>query len=957
MHNNKLPVAMFARKQSIMATSLALSLICAQSAQFVHAQQQAEAPQKAERIEVTGSSIKKVDAETALPVTIVTRAEIEKSGVQSTEELLAQISSVSSAGGMVNAGMSGQTTYGQSSVSLRGIGADKTLVLVNGRRLALFAGGGDGNGAAVNINAIPLGAIDRVEVLQDGASGVYGSDAIAGVINFILRKDYKGLELSGSYGEPTRDGGGELKKAGFVAGFGDYEKDRWAITVSGSYEKEANLLGASREYSKSDTKLPFYAGGATETGRIEGVWTIPGGGTLFGAGTNARSAANPFGITSTGYGNPSAAANACQAIGMVPRTGKGFSAGAPATTQTAPNCTFDTGPFVGLVPNREFQGATANVRFKLSDSVELYGEGLYSRNEFNNPIQPAPLRQAFYAGNSRFMGSGVDPILLIHPSNPNYKFAADYLTSIGLGAMVGKPLGVSQRTFLLGPRTTNDIATQERFVVGSKGSVGNLEYDVGYMLNTSETNGNVVDGFASIFGLSKVLNNPANHWNPWAPGGVQSPEISKLIDGTKYKGPTISSKSKNDGVDAKVTGSVMQLGGGSLDVAVGMQSRSELYTLDPAPDTLTGDIIGLGGAIVPVNAKRTVWALFAEANLPITKQLEASVAVREDNYSDFGKTTNWKASGRFQPSSAFLVRGSVGTGFKAPSLPDLFTPQQIETSEQFTDPLFPGNGQVQVTSLAGGNPNLKPEKSKQFGIGFVFSPIKSLTASIDFFSIEIEGLIAAPSAQEIASGYRRGAAGYAALVDVSPSNEITLIRQFSVNVNSLKTQGLDIDLRWRENLGGGRVDAGLNGTYMNKYDLVNTSGELEKSVGTIVRPDGAPLVASATGVILKWKHNLSFGYTYGPFSATMTQRYYKGYRDANDLNGNAHFVKGQDLYDLVASYNGIKNLKLTLGARNLFDKDPPLFINNGSQFQSGYDVYQYDARGRFVYLNATYKFF
>ena len=164
------------------------------------------------------------------------------------------------------------------------------------------------------------------------------------------------------------------------------------------------------------------------------------------------------------------------------------------------------------------------------------------------------------------------------------------------------------------------------------------------------------------------------------------------------------------------------------------------------------------------------------------------------------------------------------------------------------------------------------------------------------------------------------------------------------------------DLRFRQAMLGGRVTANMNGTYTSKYDLINTAGELEESVGTIVRPDGSPLVASPTGVILKWKHNLSVGYNRGPFDVTLTQRFYKGYRDANDLNGNPHRVGSQALYDLVASYNVWRGLKLTMGVRNLLDRDPPLFINNGSQFQSGYDVYQYDPRGRFVYLTAGYKF-
>jgi len=909
--------------------------------------------QDGQRIEITGSSIKRISAEGSLPVTVVTRTDIEKSGVGSTEELLLQLTAVSSAGGTVNAAQSGLTTYGSSGVSLRGIGSDKTLVLVNGRRLALFAG----LGADVNINAIPLGAIDRVEVLQDGASGVYGSDAIAGVVNFILRKDFQGIELSGSHGEPTRGGGGRNSKVGIVAGFGDFETGRWSVTVSGAFEKETNLLGSSRDFASTDTRLPFFAGGATETGRIEGVWRFPGGAdALAGPGTNGRSAANPFGISGTGYGNPNAATNSCAAIGMVPRSGLGFSAGAPATTRTAPNCTFDTGKFVGLVPNREFTGFTLNGRFKVSEKLEAYSDVLYAKNEFTNPIQPAPLRSAFFAGNSRFQGSGVDPVLLIFPSNPNYRIAADYLNSIGLSAMVGQPLAVSQRTFLLGPRTTNDIATQDRIVLGARGTLGNVDYDIAYFANNSQTDGNVIDGFASIFELAKVLNNPTTLWNPWAPLGQQSADVAAKIATTKYTGPTITSKSTNNGLDAKASGVVFDLPGGPLSVAGGIQARDESYALTPAAATQTGDVIGLGGAIQPVDASRTVWAFFGEANIPILKTLELNLAGRQDSYSDFGKTQNWKASVRFQPIRAVVARASVGTGFKAPSLPDLYTPQQINTSEQFTDPAFPGNGQVQVTSIAGGNPLLRPEKSDQVSFGLVVSPVRSVTASIDVFSIKIKGLIATPSAQEIVSGFRRGASGYASLVDVNGANEITLVRQLAANVSQLDTQGVDLDLRWRENVGPGRVDVGLNGTYTTKYDLVNTSGELEKSVATIVRPDGNPLVAAATGVILRWKHNLSAGYTVGPFSATLTQRYYSRYETAPTLDTERFFVKGQALYDLVASYSGVKNLKLSVGVRNLFDKDPPLFINNGSQFQSGYDVYQYDPRARFVFVTATYKF-
>ncbi len=949
---------MFKRKSVNVAALIALGV-----AAPVLAQQTAPAQpaQQLERVEVTGSSIKRINAETALPITVITRAEIAKSGVRTTEELVSQVTSVSSAGGQVNAGQSGLATYGLSAVSMRGLGSNRTLVLVNGRRLAVFAG----SGASVNVNAIPLAAVERVEVLQDGASGVYGSDAIAGVMNFILRKDFKGFEVSAEYGEPTRGGGAKAEKFGVVGGFGSYERDGFSLTASLSAEKEGALLGSARDFSKSDTRLPFYAGGGTETGRIEGAWDFPGQATLTGAGANGRSATNPFGISGTGYGNPLAASNQCAVIGMVPRSGLGFTQGftpaadgSDAAARNGKNCGFDTGPFVGLVPKRDYLGATAGVRFKLSPDAELFGEGMFSKNEFTNAIQPAPLRQAFYAGNTRFQGSGVDPALLIFPSNPNYQTAATYLNSVGLGAMVGRPLAVSQRTFLIGPRTTNDKAEQTRLVAGVRGSLSDkTDYELGYTYNRSVTNGTVIDGFASIFELSKLLNNPASNWNPWAPLGQQSPALTAQIrEKASYVGPTIDSKSLNSGIDAKISTSLMELGGGALGVAAGLNARDERYVLTPAAATLTGDVIGLGGAIQPVNARRNVWAMFTEVNAPFTKELEANLAVRQDNYSDFGRTNNAKVSLRFQPMRSLLVRGSVGTGFRAPTLVDLYTPEQLNTTEQFTDPLFPGNGQIQVTSIGGGNTKLGPEKSDQASLGLVFQPFQNLTMSLDLFSVKIDGPIVAPSAQALVAAYRRGDPGSAAFVTVTASNEIDTVVQKLVNVGSIKTSGADVDVRFRENVGPGRLDIGLNGTYVSKYDLVNPAGQLEKSVGTIVRPDGAPLVAAATGVILRWKHNLSVGYTWGPLSTTLTQRFYRGYETAADLNGDRFFVKSQSTYDLVTSYDVKKDLRLTLGVRNLLDRDPPLFINNGSQFQAGYDVYQEDPRGRFIYLNASYRF-
>jgi iron complex outermembrane recepter protein len=246
--------------------------------------------QETQRIEITGSSIKRIDAESSLPVTTISRADIERSGVTNVEQLVKAISSVATAGSTSGSTLSGLATYGLSSVSLRGLGEARTLVLVNGRRLATFAGS-NGSTVAVDINAVPLAAIERVEVLRDGASSLYGSDAVAGVINFILRSDYTGLELSAQYGAPTRSGGGAVSRAGIVFGTGSVDKDRFNVMLAANVEKSESLYGRERNFAKSGVRPPFFFSGATPSGSKASGPRTPRGRPL--CRTRARATRSP----------------------------------------------------------------------------------------------------------------------------------------------------------------------------------------------------------------------------------------------------------------------------------------------------------------------------------------------------------------------------------------------------------------------------------------------------------------------------------------------------------------------------------------------------------------------------------------------------------------------------------------------------------------------------------------
>ncbi|MBK7529819.1 TonB-dependent receptor [Piscinibacter sp.] len=892
--------------------------------------------QTLDRVEITGSSIKRIDVEGSLPVQTVTREDIERSGVTSTEQLLQSITAASSAGGTANATGAGSSTYGLATISLHGLGEERTLVLVNGRRLAIFA---NPSVAAVNVNVIPLAAIERVEVVKDGASGVYGSDAIAGVVNFILKKDYQGLELNVSTGTPTRDGGGQNHGVSVVGGIGNLQKDRYSITFSASLEKDFPLFAKDRKFAATGNQFPYIVSGATGQGNIEGAYT-PGVGPQAGFG----------GSPGTGYGNPLAASDTCETINM-------FLNPTPSN-KGAPYCTFDSNTFVGLLPKRDLLNLTANGAVKVNDAVELFGDVLFSKSTVTQRFQPSPVRRSFLLTDGEFANQGVDPALLISPGNPNYQIAADYLNANGFGALVGQPLAVTARVFDFGLRTSEDENEQTRLVVGSRGTLFGLDYEVAAAHNESKTSGTVPDGYFSQVAFARVVNAPGSDWNPWSLTQSAAFNAALAAAGAKYTGGTIESKSTADGIDGKITGELGKLAGGTVQYALGAAYRQEKLQTTPSAALGTGDIAGLGGATAPVDVKRKVASVFAELLLPISKTLEGTLAVRGDKYSIVGDSTNYKAALSWRPNQTFLVRGSVGTSFRAPSLIDLYTPVTLGTSEQFDDP-FTGETDLQVNALNGGKSDLKPEKSQQETLGIVFQPTPNFSAAVDLFNVRVKDYIQTPSAQLIVSRFRAGDPAYANLVTLDGSGSVAEINQLLSNTGGSTVRGLDVDLRYSENVADGKFSARLFGTYMLKFDETTPSGAISHRVGTIVDPAGNPVSgADNGGVVLRWKHALTGTYSTGAWAFTATQNFASGYEAGrNAIDNDRNFIPSFSTYDANITYTGIKNLRLAIGARNLFDKNPPgVFTPVSNQFQGGYDITQYDPRGRFVYVAAGYKF-
>jgi iron complex outermembrane recepter protein len=905
--------------------------------------------QETQRIEITGSSIKRVDAEGSLPVTVVTKEEITRSGVVNTEQLLQSLSAVSGQGSTVNATGAGSSTAGQSTISLRGLFATRTLVLVNGRRLAASFNGAESS-AATNVNTIPLSAIERVEILKDGASSIYGSDALAGVVNFILTKDFQGVDIGVLVNQPTRSGGGDSQRATLTAGFGSLSKDRFNITLSASIEKEKALFARDRDFAATGNQFPYIVAGATGQGNIEGFYN-PGTGTppTWTEGTTRPG----FGASpGTGYGNPLAAAGRCGEINM-------FLNPTP-TSKGAPYCTFDSNAFVGLIPKREASSFTLNGAFRVSDQLELFGDAFFAKSTATQVFQPSPLRRSFMTpSDGQFLIQGVDPVLLVSPGNPAYQTGIDYLIAQGFGADVaanaGLPFAVTARVFDFGPRTSKDKNEQTRFVLGARGDIANQSYEIAFSESKYKLTGTVPNGYFSQVGYARAVQNSPD-FNPWSL--VLTDAFKAAIADAQYDGATLDGTTKLTAVDGKLTGDVLPLTGGMLSYAVGAQYRKESIKTDPSPALGTGDIAGFGGAIPPIDRDRNIKSAFVELVAPVMKSLELNVAARQDRYNDVGNASTYKASARFQPIRQVVLRGSIGTGFRAPLLGELWLPQTIGTSAQFTDPAFPANPNLQVPELSGGNPLLKPEESKQTTIGIVLQPTDSFSATFDYWRMTVEDLITTPSTQEIVSRFRAGDAAFAGLVDLDGSGAVTQTRSILSNLGTAKLSGVDVDLNGRFKVPGGRVDVNLNGTYMIKFDQTSPSGAVSRKVGTLVEPDGTPVIDSDSGgVILRWKHRFSATYSTGPWGFTVAQNYYTGYRTGDrQIDGARNYVNDQILWDMSVFYTGIKNLRLGMGVKNVFDENPPIFVPVSNQFQAGYDINQYDPRARTVFLSANYKF-
>ncbi|QJE02442.1 TonB-dependent receptor [Massilia forsythiae] len=903
--------------------------------------QNADAGQNVQRVVVTGSSIKRIDGETALPVQILKREDIERVGATSTEELVKQLSSLSSAGSSTT--VANATGYGGGSiatVSLRGLGSARTLVLVNGRRTAVYGGGSAGAaGSSVDVNSIPLAAIERVEVLKDGASAVYGSDAIAGVVNFILRKDFTGVEASANYGQ-TSDRLGRDRKASVFAGWGRMDEDGWNLTASATVQKTDPIFGADRAFaSRLNT--------AAQNDYTSSI-AFPANVVLNSRGT---------------LGNPA-----------LPNCGP-YSLVSPYSPT---RCSYDNSPFVSLQPDFDKASFMANGRMRLSGGAEGYFESGYTKNKITSTTQAVPLAYnaittasnpyvpafaaliAQYPGVAAKYGSiGRGGAILI-PSSPYYPTA--FAAANGLA---GLPLLLNYRDVANGSRSTLDVSENLRLVGGVRGTLAGWDMDSALLYSQSRVHSELLSGYAQYSKVLPIFNSGVI--NPFGDTADQS--ALAAVRAAEFRGTSYATTTSTTSVDLKGSREVWTLPAGAVGMALGAELRREEFEYDPSVAIQTGDIAGLGGNSFPVTGARNVGSVYAEMSIPIARKLDADVAVRYDNYQGVGHTVNPKASIRWQPAESLLLRSAVGKGFRAPSLTDMYTPQATSiTGNGARDYVrcpnlatgAPRDCNFQFTTVTGGNPDLKPEKSLSLTAGVLWEPIRNASISLDAFRINLKDAIVVgglSSTYILANAERT--TRYAQFVNRGPADGNAagvgpILSIVQTNSNLFKTQvaGVDVDAMYRLRLGeANRVNLRLSGTYMDKYDVQGADGTYTTSLDQALNASG--------GVVLRWKHNASVTWENGPYAATLMQNYQKAYTDAlanlAPAGSQPRKVDAYQTFDLQLVYAGLKNTKLALGVKNMFDRDPP-YTNLTSNFLGGYDVSYADPRGRYIYLTATYSY-
>lgn len=933
--------------------------------------------QTLQAIEVTGTRIKKADVADQTPVITITAQDIQQTGLASIGDVIQQLSvsgsalntKFNSAGNFGFAPDGSGVGSGSTTISLRNLNAKRTLILVDGLRW-INESSASGVSAAVDLNTIPASIVERIEILPDGASALYGSDAIAGVINIITKKSQDGAGVHAYYGNYSV---GDGKTVNGDLSFGGHG-DRYNFFIDVSHYKQNQISSSAWDRSSQCVPGTGLSNCSSATPFTRVLFDTPGG-TDFGGLCPGGFCS----ITANGVAGPSGVQD--------------FPSGYHHFTSAD---RFNYAQYNMLLTPSERSGFFANVDYNVTDNIKLYFRGLYNTRKSVNQAAPEPifLGQAFCFLIDRCYTTGVD---VTNPFNP---FGSTLDPS-------SPDMGIGRRPVEGGPRIFTQKVDTRYFATGLTGNfeIGDrgFSWDVNVVRSDNDATQDVT-GTYNIAHIQEALGPlstcqadpscvPLNLFG--GPGTITSDMLNYILfheHDTSHQAMGV--------VTANISGDLIKLPAGWLDFAAGYEHRNLSGNYQPDSVIVAGDSNGVPSK--PTAGGYNVDEFYTELNIPLlanmafAKNLDLDLASRYSNYSTFGGTTNSKIGFRWQVYDDLTFRGNWAQGFRAPSIGELFgtfsrfdatlvdpcnfnspiMSQQVAANCQALGVPNPATFQQsnsQISVLTGGNPNLQPERSRGITLGTVYSPSwaentgwsRKLDFELTYYKIKVDNAIQAKDAQTLlnrcaetldaafCSSQARNAAGYVAFLNDTLEN-----------LGRVDTSGFDFNVNWVGNETGiGRFNVSWQNTYLKSYSSIDTGTGLAEPTkpGVEVNNSGLPRLRST----------VRLGWTLRNWSASWAVRYISpltedcagaaGFPVCGNPTPSAQFPDGSNhlgsttYNDLRASFRLPMHTPLTIsaGVNNVLDRNPPTCL---SCSLNGYDASTYDLPGRFWYVEAGLKF-
>ncbi|MEM7611574.1 MAG: TonB-dependent receptor [Pseudomonadota bacterium] len=833
-----------------------------------------------DRVQVTGSRIKRVDVEGPSPVVVITAEDMQNRGFANVSEALDAL--VQNTGGTPDQSFTFGFLPATSAPSLRGFGQNATLILMDGRRLPVYPIPQGGTSNIVDLAAIPTVQIDRIEILTDGASAIYGSDAVAGVINIITRKDYDGVNVNLRTGDSTNGGYATDRLQVFAGAVGGDTR------ITGSFEYFANdpIWARDRDYAGSDIANPrgaYSVGGASFVDLVaptDFIVQAPGCGTEDG----------PLG----GLGIPDQ--------------------NTPIFTANDTWCSFNRTAFRQLFPEQKRFAVSTRIDHDLTDNLSAFIRAGFTDQRTNVQLEPN-----FYGGALFGSTPNTDnPITPLTAGNWGLVSAEDSPT--------GNPGYYVRRLVEFGPRSSDIQNNGVAGVVGLEGSFGSrniYDWDLAVSYNRSRINITRPNIISSTF--NEAVSAGLDLFQPIPDSVVQS---------TSFLATRVA-ESTNVTIDGSISGDVgFEIQGRPVQFAAYSDFTSEDFSNVPDAISLAGDAFDGGSA---GSGERDRWGLGVEVNVPVLETLNISAALRIDEFSDdstVGGATSPKIGVEWRPLDNLLVRGSFGESFRAPDLQRLFG----ATTNAFATVEDPVTGlQVQSVSIrAGSNPTLQPEEGENFTFGVVYEPLDNLTLSVDWISIELENIVTALSAQNIldlCGADQTGPTCGNVNRDAQGTLQGGFISTQASNLALQNYQGIDFTARYVwETARAGTFTPQISGSWVDSIETQSTSA--------------SPVVENTgLATVPEWRVNLELGWGYKDFDATLYVIHVGEMCGVNGGIGpgvtqcaDDEFIDPYTLVNLNASYDLGEIGRVSVGLNNVFDEDPaddptnnnwPWFFNNG----------------------------